>query len=266
MGSSKQIPTTTSTSKHPLPARPDWAVGLKAQPTLHHPQNYLGNPPQRNHHNRFSGPSDSHVQADFPSLQPTDFPPLSLNAESDIISDNIGSGALNRPVLGGAWAAPPTTRAFLGSGANAGVVADGILKGPSSINANGLAMAGTSPGPPATQDTSNVPSRLDEPDRSFERPGLKVGGELFNPNATAPKGVTGNKNLKGRALPNGTGKSKASGGGSSTDVSSTPNAGLIVDVRDDMTASAVLIDRVAALRIGGGKDDGLNDPTILPAS
>lgn len=69
--------STTSSQHHPLPARPDWAVGLKPQPS-------------HRHHNGHPSPARKQQQ---PPL-PTDFPPLTPS-----------SSAVQKPVAtpAGAW-------------------------------------------------------------------------------------------------------------------------------------------------------------------
>lgn len=265
--SSRQV---VATSKHPLPARPDWAVGLKAQPTLHYSQNYPATSSQRLHPNRLPGPSDGSSPTDLPVLQSTDFPPLPLNANSNTVNSDVGSTANLRSAPGGAWAAHPATRAFLGSNTNANATTDGSPMGPLSIHANGSTTeSGISQAASLQQD----PSRLDEPDRTFERPGPKAGGELFNPHATAPKGTATHvvKNTKGKASPNGHCKNKAQAGGSNNHSVAPPsisnNASSDSLIKSDMTAGVMLIDRMAGLRMGNGKEDsGMDDPTVMSAA
>ena len=95
--------STSTTSKHPLPARPDWAVGLKAQPTLsprgHHDQHQNSrNPSNRN------GPQQNVQHLPPVSLQPADFPPLS----------NMPSNSERRtPAVSGAWNNPTSNKSIM---------------------------------------------------------------------------------------------------------------------------------------------------------
>ncbi|GJJ11404.1 hypothetical protein Clacol_005637 [Clathrus columnatus] len=273
----KQSSGATAISKHPLPARPDWAVGLKAQPTLHHPQNYPAISSQRSNHNRFAGPpgpSDVLSQVALPALQSTDFPPLPLNTSNNSMSEgNTNSNTIHRPVPGGAWAAPPGTRASSGSTANVSTTT-GILKGPTVLNTNGSMMLfSSSQTHTSPQEQNGVASRLDEPDRAFERPGPKAGGELFNPNGSIPKGVANNviKNTtKGKPSTNGTGpgpgKNKGLGGGSTFFPDPSEPTNFSVDARmNDMVASAILVDSMAGLRFSG-KDEPIDSTVVVSGS
>ena len=81
--SSRRTYTSTASSQYPLPARPDWAVGLKPSPTLHSPQR--------------SGPMPPPQSSDFPPLggrNGPDFPPL---------GGARGPGEFSPPRNGGAW-------------------------------------------------------------------------------------------------------------------------------------------------------------------
>ena len=90
--------------KHPLPPRPDWAAGIKAQPTLHttarhrHDSNNskTASPakPHQNLHQHQNHPHSAphHQQRPQPvSLHSSDFPPLS------------GVAGPGRPITGGVW-------------------------------------------------------------------------------------------------------------------------------------------------------------------
>ncbi len=66
MQSSTSSSSRTTSSQHPLPPRPDWAVGLKPNPTLHPTR-----PSARN-----GGPRNHTTSAPPVLLQPADFPPL----------------------------------------------------------------------------------------------------------------------------------------------------------------------------------------------
>lgn len=107
--------STTSSQQHPLPPRPDWAVGIKAQPTLtsrHHDHNsrnmsptspskpngqdspHSGNSTSNNNSPHQPGPPQPQ-QPSVP-LQSTDFPPLTASAAVQ---------EKRAPVATGAWAA-----------------------------------------------------------------------------------------------------------------------------------------------------------------
>ncbi|KAI0063999.1 hypothetical protein BV25DRAFT_328926 [Artomyces pyxidatus] len=157
--SSRRTFTSTTSSQHPLPARPDWAVGLKAQPTLH------PTPPHQRHHdhNNHSGPMSPvrnggrlphgpHGSSAPVLLQSADFPPLTSPS---------GAAEKRTPVPRGAWTNNTNRSTILSPPAQQ-------FGGPAG---NGHTFAG---GPNS--------SRLDEPDQAFERPQLK-GKELFNPKA-----------------------------------------------------------------------------------
>ncbi|KAF8817432.1 hypothetical protein BYT27DRAFT_6811343 [Phlegmacium glaucopus] len=159
--SSRRTYTSTTSSQHPLPARPDWAVGLKAQPTLagrvHEQQHSLSNsrtispisPPWSNGnsptHNNNLTPQVSHQQQQQTPptpFQSTDFPPLTSIAPAQ---------EKRTPVVTGAWG---VSRPSL-SPTNGNMNMNGSL--------NGSANGGTAHNSPI--------SRLEEPDRGgTERP------------------------------------------------------------------------------------------------
>ncbi|KIK08888.1 hypothetical protein K443DRAFT_671944 [Laccaria amethystina LaAM-08-1] len=172
--SSRRTYTSTTSSQHPLPARPDWAVGIKAQPSLarHHdhtltnshsmspispsrPLNgnsaHLNNVPPHQPLNQ--------EQTPIVPLQPTDFPPLTPAAEK------------RNPVVNGAWGNSSSTRSILSPSTGHQPVF-------------GNALVNHSPN-----------SRLEEPARGLERPPPKS-SELFNPKivrrtATGPTNTNG---------------------------------------------------------------------------
>ncbi|TFK86752.1 hypothetical protein K466DRAFT_492208 [Polyporus arcularius HHB13444] len=158
--SSRRTFTSTSTSsKHPLPARPDWAVGLKPQHSRHHDHNAANRTlsPAR------MGGGQSHLPSQGqPSLQPNDFPPLSSAAQT------------RPPVVGGAWTNGSLSRVMVASPQGA-------------ANASGTALVHY---PTSQQSSPQVPTapapaaigRLDEQDPAYERPPPK-NPELFNPKA-----------------------------------------------------------------------------------
>lgn len=112
--------STSTTSKHPLPARPDWAVGLKAQPTLsprgHHDQHQDSrNSPSRN------GPRQNvqHLPPVF--LQSADFPPLS----------NMSSNPERRtPAVSGAWNNPTFVKSVMTPSSGLGTHGSALVRYP----------------------------------------------------------------------------------------------------------------------------------------
>ncbi|TFK51812.1 hypothetical protein OE88DRAFT_1658448 [Heliocybe sulcata] len=83
--SRRTFTSTSTTSKHPLPARPDWAVGLKPQ--------------SRHELNNRNGSSQQQAQPTPP--QSADFPPLTLSPPP------------KAPVTAGAWTNSSSTRSIL---------------------------------------------------------------------------------------------------------------------------------------------------------
>ncbi|KAF7982569.1 hypothetical protein HWV62_27563 [Athelia sp. TMB] len=100
--SSRRTYTSTTSSQHPLPPRPDWAVGLKPQPTLH-TRNHDSMSNSRNSPARHT--TQLHNQPMTPVvLQSTDFPPLNPVSPSP---------EKRTPVVGGAWGNASSTRSIL---------------------------------------------------------------------------------------------------------------------------------------------------------
>ncbi|KAJ4469595.1 hypothetical protein J3R30DRAFT_1572306 [Lentinula aciculospora] len=107
--SSRRTYTSTASSQHPLPPRPDWAVGLKPDPTLHstNPPRYHDNssrnlspvsPPRvPNGRGHSSNSPRRHTQQTQPliSLKSQDFPPLTSLTSPE-----------KRPTAGGVWTNP----------------------------------------------------------------------------------------------------------------------------------------------------------------
>ncbi|KZT10162.1 uncharacterized protein LAESUDRAFT_694804 [Laetiporus sulphureus 93-53] len=156
--SSSRQTYTSSSSKHPLPARPDWAVGLKPQPGLH-----ASGPRHHDHSNansrtmspaRLGGQNHSTSQhQSHPSLQSTDFPPLPSGPEKRL------------PVVGGAWTNTSTTRSIMTPGGS--VQGTALVHYPNSSQ-------------PAAQNASEA-GHEDDQESGFERPPPKANAELFNP-------------------------------------------------------------------------------------
>lgn len=169
--SSSQRTFTSTSSKHPLPARPDWAVGLKAQPTLsrtHHgsdvnsrtmsPARMGGNLPHQRTHQQ--------------PPQPTDFPPLSSAPEK------------KTPVVGGAWTNPSNVRSVLRAGSsnapNTPSSGSALVHYPSQVS-------NIAPNPTPNQS----PNRFDDQDRVFDRPQHRSNGELSDSRAGRPQPLNG---------------------------------------------------------------------------
>ncbi|CAE6382032.1 unnamed protein product [Rhizoctonia solani] len=93
--SSRRTYTSTSTtSKHPLPARPDWAVGLMAEPNLSRTTSTSSTDSRLRMTSRSSsGNQIPRVGSGPVKLGTTDFPPLNGN----------GNGAVNGGARTGAW-------------------------------------------------------------------------------------------------------------------------------------------------------------------
>ncbi|KAI0358100.1 hypothetical protein OH77DRAFT_1421379 [Trametes cingulata] len=155
--SSRRTFTSTSTSsKHPLPARPDWAVGLKPQHPRHH--DHHGTLNSRTISPGRMGPPHLSQHQSQPVLQPNDFPPLSSGQST------------RQPVVGGAWTNASTSRV--------------MLPGPQGTNPQGTALVHY---PTSQQNSPQIPTsggRFDEQDPAFERPPPK-NPELFNPKGGA---------------------------------------------------------------------------------
>jgi hypothetical protein len=112
MQSSTSSSSRTTSSQHPLPARPDWAVGLKPNPTLHPTR-----PSGRN-----GGPRNHSSNAPAVSLQPADFPPLG-GARAPPVPTGVwtsGAGKAREPVGGihrdGSTGVAPTATGAGGEG------------------------------------------------------------------------------------------------------------------------------------------------------
>ncbi|KAI5999366.1 hypothetical protein F5J12DRAFT_847847 [Pisolithus orientalis] len=127
--SSRRTFNTSTSSQHPLPARPDWAVGLKAQPTLH--------PTHNRHHDHTVNARTSPVRNNGqrgppapPVLQATDFPPLNPVSQTE----------KRMPPVAGVWNNSSSTRSILMPGNNG-------LQGSALVNhsANGRVATGNTP-------------------------------------------------------------------------------------------------------------------------
>ncbi|EMD39144.1 hypothetical protein CERSUDRAFT_112820 [Gelatoporia subvermispora B] len=167
--SSSRATFTSTSSKHPLPARPDWAVGLKPQPNLHGPRHH----DHSNPNSRTMSPARIGGQAHLPSqhqpqpvLQPTDFPPL---------SSAPAAPERRMPTPGGAWTNSSLTRSVMTAGppqGNAASHGTALVRYP---NSNGS----------GAQDR-----RADDQEPGFDRPPPKANAELFNPKGHKPSGAS----------------------------------------------------------------------------
>ncbi|KIY71859.1 hypothetical protein CYLTODRAFT_368474 [Cylindrobasidium torrendii FP15055 ss-10] len=95
--SSRRTYTSTTSSQHPLPARPDWAVGLKPDGNVLSGNARSGpaTPGQRSSAHSFP---PSRRPGNIPALHSTDFPPLPAVSPAD----------KRPPIVAGAWVNPPT--------------------------------------------------------------------------------------------------------------------------------------------------------------
>ncbi|KAG5637285.1 hypothetical protein H0H81_005080 [Sphagnurus paluster] len=189
--SSRRTYTSTTSSQHPLPPRPDWAVGLKPQPTLHstqsrhHADHSHNNNNSNNNNTPITAPRSlngngngngssghnvafqhqhqhqQHQQKPVPLQSPTDFPPLS--------AVSAAAPEKRTPVVSGAWGSNATNRSIRmtspGQPANANVNANVLVQHHSSNNGAG---------------DGGMQTQLQDADRGFERPPPKS-AELFNP-------------------------------------------------------------------------------------
>ncbi|CAL1714591.1 unnamed protein product [Somion occarium] len=153
----------TSSTTHPLPARPDWAVGIRVPNPPHH---------HNNPHSRTMSPArmggqhgthHHHLQRQQPTLQATDFPPLSSAPEKKTV-----------PVASGAWTNAPSTRSIITS-VNPAASGSALVHYPN-VNAN-----------PSGNQPSGVAPGTNGMEPGFERPAPRGNVELFNPKATPKK-------------------------------------------------------------------------------
>lgn len=147
--------STTSSSHHPLPPRPDWAVGLKPDPTLHSTHSNPRSPiSPRNANGSNSAPRawPPNQQSQAAALQSSaDFPPLTSTEK-------------RAPVVAGAWT-NSSTRAI-------------VLTAPSTSQQGNALVHHPNAGVQSPGGTHNP--RLEETDRGFERNAPRA-TELYNP-------------------------------------------------------------------------------------
>ncbi|ESK97814.1 r3h domain [Moniliophthora roreri MCA 2997] len=93
--SSRHTYTSATSSQHPLPARPDWAVGLKPDPTLHatnrHHDNNSRNMSPMSPPRNLNGGGQSRPHQMPMTLQPNDFPPLTSTPEKRTPAAPVGA-------------------------------------------------------------------------------------------------------------------------------------------------------------------------------
>ncbi|THH13540.1 hypothetical protein EW146_g6691 [Bondarzewia mesenterica] len=220
--SSRRTFTSTTSSQHPLPARPDWAVGLKAQPTLHAIRNH-DHSNNHNHPPRGSPTQNGSTRLPLHSasapvvLQSADFPPLGGTAAAEKRSP--------APVPFGAWNNASSTRTILLSPPGQHASYSNALAG---ANGGAVVVAGG--------------SRLDESDKAFERPPPKGNAELFNPKAGGQKRPV---DITGAA------KINSNGSGSVQD-----RASAVKEKEQEQDAIDGVVERMEALGVaegGGGR-------------
>ncbi|KAF5350249.1 hypothetical protein D9758_007852 [Tetrapyrgos nigripes] len=158
--------STASSQQHPLPARPDWAVGLKPDPTLHatnrhHDHSHTNSrnmspisPPRA-----LSGGSNVSTRRPQDQTQPvylqsTDFPPLSLSSPEK-----------RTPAVGGAWT-NNATRSLLMTPPSQSMPGNALVPQPGLTHPNVV-----------VNNNNNAMPRLDD---SFDRSSSKA-AELYNP-------------------------------------------------------------------------------------
>ncbi|EJD07294.1 uncharacterized protein FOMMEDRAFT_143762, partial [Fomitiporia mediterranea MF3/22] len=216
--------------KHPLPPRPDWAAGLKAQPTLHPTTRHR----RDSNNSRTMSPArppgqplPSHHQPPPQQrppihLQPNDFPPL-----SSIASPSHDK----RPPAGGVWSnVNSTARTVLSPNPGHSNHPQGITYGTALFNHTGA-------------------NRLEDDERGFERPPRKGSAELFNPKGGAKK------NPQSQQKPS---SQVAGQEGAVEQVETIERDG----ARGERVANAILVDKMGALKIQthGGEGEIENTP------
>ncbi|KAH9857362.1 hypothetical protein C2E23DRAFT_807666 [Lenzites betulinus] len=155
--SSRRTFTSTSTSsKHPLPARPDWAVGLKPQHPRHHDHHGSANA-RTISPARMGQPHLPQHHQPQPELQSNDFPPLT------------SAPSPRQPVVGGAWTNASMSRV--------------MMPGPQGTAPQGTALVHY---PTSQQSSPQIPTsgaRFEEQDQSFERPSPRTPEFFSSPGA-----------------------------------------------------------------------------------
>jgi hypothetical protein len=179
--SSRRTYTSTSTtSKHPLPPRPDWAVGLLPDPPLSRTTSssssdgrlHLGS--RSSSGNQIPRASSNQVNA---AASTSDFPPLNSSGNGNVGGPN---GAMNNGARTGAWGREASPASLFGPGGNPiGINMGGV--GPNNGSTGSLNSAG---GNFSAGANANANSRRFEVTDSFGRPPPKSFG-LYNPGTGA---------------------------------------------------------------------------------
>ncbi|KAH7913826.1 hypothetical protein BJ138DRAFT_1001385 [Hygrophoropsis aurantiaca] len=161
--SSSRRTFTSTSSQHPLPARPDWAVGLKPQPTLHSTHSRHHDHSLNNSRNISPARNNGQRPQQVPpvALQYTDFPPLTT------ISPTTEK---RLPTVAGVWTNSSSTRSILLPGSG----------NPTSSHATALVQH-PNPHQNIGNGNQNTISRPEDIDKGFERPSPKLNAELYNP-------------------------------------------------------------------------------------
>ena len=234
-------------SKHPLPPRPDWAAGLKPQPTLHAARHrHDGNTSSRNMSparplGGYQSQNQPHrslpQQTNSNVLLPTDFPPLSSIPIAD-----------KRPIVNGVWTNP-------NSAARSILMPNPSHQNNAQGNTYGTALFNHGMNVPVMNGSQNLSlgthNRLEDDEQGFERPAPKASAVLFN-----PKG--GTKSAASAApLPHAS---------SSVQTQTQAQARVEKDryekdkARGEAVASAILVDKIQDISIldepGGYEDEG----------
>jgi hypothetical protein len=178
--SSRRTYTSTS-SHHPLPPRPDWAVGLKPQPTLH------------SNHSRHHEPSRSDWSAGL-KLPPTFSQRNALNVSATVAQSQILGVSQQSPVVLQSADFPPLTSVTSSPEKRTPLMAGAWMN---STSTRSILMPGnSSPGSArASQMNStlapNSSTRTEDPDRAYEKPLSNGNAESINPKAVRRPGSIG---------------------------------------------------------------------------
>ncbi|PPQ63803.1 hypothetical protein CVT24_009798, partial [Panaeolus cyanescens] len=100
---------STASSQHPLPQRPDWAVGLKAQPSLagnRHMSGSMSSSPMRSNSHNSTASSTSSNSSRHGSNHASPMPPVSMDFPPLTTGGPGGLGEKKVPTPGGAWGVP----------------------------------------------------------------------------------------------------------------------------------------------------------------
>lgn len=167
--SSSSRRTPGSTPSHPLPPRPDWAVGLLP------PGGGQGNRSQSDPQQAQSTQHTHLTQQQSPPSDSGDFPPLS----------SFSSPPSDRPTFGqpghNVWSGVSSISTSPGPNLNPATFSQEPTQGPSNGFQHPPHLTHSSSF--SSSGSSNSRARLDEQERRFERPRPRGNVELFNPKA-----------------------------------------------------------------------------------